>query len=190
MDFLKEIFGDKALTFAELEAALKDKNIKLANLSSGQYVDKAKLDAKISELNAANQTIKDLQETVKKFDGVDVQALQKQIADLQAKYDADLSRARLDSAVELTLATRKARNPRLVKAALDMEKIKLDGDTLLGLDEQLEAIKKSDPYLFEEEKPGPTVNSGIGHGNPLDGGNVDKFIAAATAAAGINTNQN
>jgi len=25
MDFLKEIFGDKALTFTELEAALKDK---------------------------------------------------------------------------------------------------------------------------------------------------------------------
>lgn len=35
MDFLKDIFGDKALTYAELEAALKDnKDVKLANLAA------------------------------------------------------------------------------------------------------------------------------------------------------------
>ncbi len=70
MEFLKTVFGDKPMTYAELEAALKDnKNIKLANLAGGQYVDKDKLDTKISELAAANETIKNLQETVKKFDG-------------------------------------------------------------------------------------------------------------------------
>ncbi len=38
MDFLKAIFGDKALTYAELEAALKDsKDIKLANLAGGGH---------------------------------------------------------------------------------------------------------------------------------------------------------
>ena len=38
MDFLKAIFGDKALTYSELEAALKDsKDIKLANLAGGTH---------------------------------------------------------------------------------------------------------------------------------------------------------
>lgn len=49
MEYLKPIFGDKTLTYAELEAALKDsKDVKLGNLASGQYVDKAKLDGKIA----------------------------------------------------------------------------------------------------------------------------------------------
>ena len=44
MDYLKNIFGDKSLSYAELEAALKDnKDVKLANLAAGQYIDKAKL---------------------------------------------------------------------------------------------------------------------------------------------------
>jgi len=31
---------------------------------------------------------------------------------------------------------------------LDMEKVKLDGDQLLGIDEQLKALQQSDQYLF------------------------------------------
>jgi len=31
---------------------------------------------------------------------------------------------------------------------LDMEKVKLDGEQLLGLDDQLKALQQSDPYLF------------------------------------------
>lgn len=153
MDFLKGIFGDKALTYAELEATLKDnKDVKLANLATGQYVDKGKLDTKISELNNANDTIKNLQDTVKKFDGVDVQKLQGDLAALQTKYDTDTAKIRLESALEVALLSNKARNPKLAKAALDLDKIKLDGDKLLGLDEQLTALKESDPYLFDIEQ--------------------------------------
>ena len=46
MELLKAIFGDKALTFSELEAALKDnKELKLANLAEGGYVGKEKFEA-------------------------------------------------------------------------------------------------------------------------------------------------
>ena len=150
---------------------------------------KAAATAKETELAAANQTIKNLQETVKKFDGVDVAALNQQISELQAKYDTDISAAKLGSALDLALVAGKAKNPKLVKAALDMEKIKLDGDKVLGLDEQLESIRKSDPYLFDDANPGPTLNSGLEHGDPLESGSVDKFISAATAAAGVPSDQ-
>jgi hypothetical protein len=171
MDFLKTIFGDKALTYAELEAALKDnKDIKLANLASGQYVDKAKLDGKISELNTANQTIKDLQDTVKKFDGVDPEKLKKDVSDWEQKYNNDIGKLKLDYALETALMASKAKNIKAVKALLNFDEIKLDGDKLLGLDAQLEAIKKDNDFLFEAEKQGGTqdpstvtLNSGGAH---------------------------
>ena len=63
MEFLKQIFNGNALTFDEFTAALEGrKDIKLANLAEGRYVDKDKLDT-------ANSTIKNLRETVAKFDG-------------------------------------------------------------------------------------------------------------------------
>ena len=154
MEFLKNVFGDRALTYAEFEAALKEsKDIKLANLASGQYVDKSKLDGKIGELNAANQTIKDLQETVKKFDGVDLEKLKKDVSDWEQKYNNDIGKLKLDYALETALMASKAKNTKAVKALLDLESVKLDGDKLLGLDAQLENLKQEADYLFDIEKP-------------------------------------
>lgn len=187
MDFLKELFGSDTLTFEQFSEKLKgSKDIKLANLASGQYVDKGKLDAKIIELNTANQTIRDLQDAVKKFDGVDVDGLRTSLSDLQKKYDADISAARLDNALNLALAGARVKNPKLAKGALDMSLLKLDGDKLLGLDDQLKKLKESDGYLFEEEKAPGRVGTGLDHKDSLDG-DIDKFAAAAMKGAGLNT---
>jgi len=87
--------------------------------------------------------------------------LQKQIADLQKQnaeqqktHEAELAQLKLDSAVEAALAGAKARNGKAVKAMLDMSKVKLGEDgKLAGLDEQIEALKKSDGYMFAEAGP-------------------------------------
>lgn len=170
MEYLKTAFGDKALTFSELETALKDsKTIKLANLASGAYVDKAKFDAKIGELSAANQTITTLQDTVKKFDGVDVDKLKADLASTQERYTKDLESVKFSNAIEISLLSSKARNTKAVKALLNLEEIKLDGDKLLGLDTQLEGVKKSDPYLWAEEEPKPPfVSPNPGEGTPTE----------------------
>ncbi len=71
MDFLKNVFGDKALTFAEFSQAVEaDGKIKLINLADGGYVAKEKLDKKISELSEAQATIETL-----KGNGEDVDKL-------------------------------------------------------------------------------------------------------------------
>lgn len=122
--------------------------------------------AKDGELTKANETIQGLQETVKKFDGVNPEQLKKDLADLQKKYDADISQAKLDSALELALVQSKARNTKAVRALLKAETIKLDGDKLLGLDEQLTALKKDAAYLFEDDTKQETTTvtaSGGGH---------------------------
>ena len=67
MEFLKELLGDDL--YSQVEAKLKDnKDVKLANLASGEYVSKAKYDDKEAELVKANNTITSLQDAASKFE--------------------------------------------------------------------------------------------------------------------------
>jgi hypothetical protein len=186
MEKLKALFGTDALTFEQLEEKLKDnKEIKLANLASGNYVDKKKFDDKVGELETANQTITGLQDTVKKFDGVDVEKLKNDVKDWETKYNTDVEAARVDSLVTNALYEAKAKNPQMLKKMLDMSLIKRDGDKLTGIAEQLDALKKSDGYAFEtEETKGATVNTG---GNHTGTNNIDSFTAAIMKGAGLQT---
>ena len=53
--------------------------------------EKAKTTAKDGELQKANETITELQTTIKKYDGKDPEKLQKDFEDLQKKYDDDIA---------------------------------------------------------------------------------------------------
>ncbi len=168
MEFLKAFFGDAALTYDQLAEKLAgSKEVKLANLADGAYVSKEKFAAEAQKVEAANETIRQLQETVKKFDGVDAEKLKGDFEALQEKYNADTARLALDKALDIALLSSKARDVKAVRALLDGDKIKLDGDKLTGLDEQLESLKKSHDYMFEAEKPAPIgrVDSGKDHEN-------------------------
>lgn len=187
MEYLKSVFGDKALTFAELEAALKDnKEIKLANLASGQYVDKDKFDK--AELKAGDlQTqLTAANDTIKGFKDLDPDGLKKSVKDWEKKYQDDTNALNLklteqtkNSKIEFALLTAKAKNTKAARALLDESKISLDGENLLGLNEQLETLKKDAAYLFEGEKPNnpPPPAGGSDPKNTND--EVAKWIAEA-----------
>lgn len=174
------------------ELGLADDVIDKVMAENGKDIEaiKGKLDAREKELATAQQTIQQLQDTVRKYDGVDVQKLKDEVAAWEKKYNEDLGRLKLESAMETALMSARAKNTKAVKALLNMEQIRLDGEKLLGLDEQLTELKKNEPYLFEDTSPGPTLNSGLGHGNPLESGSLDKFLSAAASAAGITRNPN
>ncbi|MCI1955362.1 MAG: phage scaffolding protein [Oscillospiraceae bacterium] len=196
---LKALFGDKALTYDQFQQAAAGKKMKLVDLSEGGYVDKHKLDDKAAELGKANETIKGLQETVKKFDGVDVDALKKQVTDAQTKYDTDVSALKRDSAVNLALVGAKARDVKAVRPFLDFDTIKLgDKGGVLGLDEQLQKLKTEKAFLFEDDKSGdgktpePSaahVDSAGEHHESPDAG-LDAFVAGAMKGAGIQSADN
>ena len=78
--------------------------------------------------------------------------------EIEENSKSEIAKIKLDSKIDLAINNAKARNVKSVKANLDFDKIKLDGDKLLGFDDQIEALKKSDSYLFEIDK---TVNKGI-----------------------------
>ena len=122
---------------------------KVMDSLDGNFVTKARF----NEINEENKTLKksvsdrDKQlEDLKKSSG-DNAALQQQISDLQ-KQNADQQ-----NAVEIALSGAKARNGKAVKAMLDMSKVKLGEDgKLSGFDEQIEALKKSDAYMFDVQQ--------------------------------------
>lgn len=159
---LKDIYGDKALTYAELEALLKDsKEVKLANLAAGQYVDKEKFDRTETQANTLQAQLTQRDTDIEELKKVDSKGLQAKIAELQTKYDTDtkelsgkLQTQTLNSKIDLALLGAKAKNTKAVRALLDAESIKLDGDNVLGLTDQLTKIQTDNPYLFGETTPG------------------------------------
>jgi len=178
MEFLKALFGDKALTFDELKAlveAAADK-IKIANLKDGGYVDKDKFTAKEAELTLTKEQITNANKQIEDFKKLDVEGIkaasEKYKSDYEAavaKSQADMSKLKFDFALDKALVTAKARNPKAVKALLDVDKLKLDGDTLIGLKEQLDPIATSDAYLFDTEETDPAVKFVKGGGAPAGG---------------------
>ena len=100
MLFLKEVLGEKYEEFKGIIDAYnsenKDKQVKLANLSTGEYVSKAKYDALESEKNNVDTQLKTANSTITalKKDNKDNEALQTEIAgykttitNLQAEAD-------------------------------------------------------------------------------------------------------
>lgn len=121
-----------------LKEQLTDRDTQLNDLSD-KVKDSEELTAEINRLKEENQTA---------------------TKELQNKLDTQAFEFKLDKA----LTGAKVKNTKAVKALLDTETIKLDGDKLLNLDEQLEALKESDAYLFEQEEstepPKPSFTTG------------------------------
>lgn len=126
--------------------------------------------------NAKKQAEKDLSERDKQLETLknstgDVETLKNTIKQLQdenkaskEQYEANISKIKLDNAIDNALGIAKAKNSRAVKALLDMEKIKFENDNLSGLDEQLKALKEAEDskFLFEEIKePAKPSFSGV-----------------------------
>ena len=150
MEFLKEILGEEL--YAQVAAKLEgNDSVKLANLATGEYVSKSKY---VDELAVKDKRIQELADTIKNFEGVDVKQLQTDVENWKIKYNQDLESARLDSAIQLAIAKSGTLSEKALMGLLDKDKIKFDKDgKLTGLDEQLEAIKKEDSFLFKAAEP-------------------------------------
>lgn len=163
------------------------------------FIPKARFD---EVNNAKKQAEKDLSdrdkqlETLKNSTG-DVETLKQTIETLQNenkaamdKYNAELAEIKLAGAVDTALLGADALNIKAVKALLDMSKIKMDGDVLLGINEQIESLKKAEDskMLFKAvevgKQKGPNF-AGVkpGEGNTGNGeSNAPKSLADAIMA--------
>ena len=141
----------------------------------GTMIPKSRFD----ELNDAKKQLdtdlaaRDTQlEELKKTAGAS-EELKGQIATLQAandtsktEYEEKIQKQSYEFALERALTDAKVKNPKAVKALLNKEAIKLDGEKLLGLHEQLKTLSESDGYLFAQDSEGKPVFKGF---TPADG---------------------
>jgi len=172
MEWLKELLKKAGIEEEKLDGVIADVNKELPK----HFIPKDKYNETTEAKKTLEADIKTRDEQLDKLkkDAGTSEELKKQIETLQAEnkttaeeWQSKVEKMQRDFALERALTTAKAKNPKAVKALLDMEKVKLDGDKLLGLDDQLKAIKESDAYLFGE--PGK-VGGGT---NPPDGGNPE-----------------
>ncbi len=72
MEELKSLFGEESLSYEQLEQKLSEvgETIKLANLKSGNYVDKAKYDKAESSINEWKTKYSALEEKTKDYDSL------------------------------------------------------------------------------------------------------------------------
>lgn len=135
--------------------------------------EKAKLTDKEAELKMATDKVAELTETVKKFDGVDVEKLKADMAAQSKKYDDDINALKLDNALTVALAGSGAKDAEIVKGLIDRSIIKLDGGNLVGVTEQLETLKKDKAFLFESAADDggadEIIDTGTQHVNPSKG---------------------
>ena len=175
-EYLKPLFEGGPLSFEQLTEKLDAADgVKLINLEDGGYVGKDKFDA----LNArANGLQAQLTEANGKLEGYDPEWKAK-AQQMQQEADQKVEAVRFDYALKAALAQAKARSPEKVAKLIERDAIKLVDGKLVGLDEQLKALKESDGYLFEGDKPAPEIvkpGSPV-YRTPAGGGDLDAFYA-------------
>ena len=176
MDFLKELFGEEALTFEQFSTAVSNKGYKLADLSTGNYVDKHKHEDAIS---AKDNAISDLNEQIKTRDK-DIKGLQKQLqgdADNETKiaeltsqletlqgdydtakkdYEARLGKQSYEFAVKefanLQQFTSNAAKKQFINEMVS-ENLKMKDGSIIGADDFMKVYKEANEDSFVVEQP-------------------------------------
>lgn len=134
---------------------------KIAIVSDGNWIPKSKFDDALDNAKDLKKQLKDrdsqLEDLKAKATGnEELTAKIQELTDLNKKtiqdYQARIQDQAFNFALKTALTDAKAKNPKAVEALLNKDSIKLDGDKLLGLEDQLKALQKSDAYLFETEQ--------------------------------------
>jgi len=157
---IKTLLGEDLTKSVEeaLKGKGKDgKDVDLVVGNDGSYVPSTKYDQLKAEKAASDKLATDVQAQLTALKATDPEKLKTDLAAAQAeaenlktKHAEELAALRMDSALDSAIHAAKGRNPKAIKALINREDLKLKDDgTLVGLD--LEALKKSDAYLFEIE---------------------------------------
>lgn len=161
-----------------VEAGIEDKAV-IDNIMQayGAGIENAKSQAK-SELQAENDALKQqLEQQTKAIqdlqakEGASAESKQ-QLEELKAQFDqykldseANLAQITKTNAVALALKDVGAYNSEDLMKFIDLDKIELGEDGKPQLEDTINSLKESSPYLFQAEDKQPNPNISV-HGNP------------------------
>lgn len=171
----REFLKNLGLEDAAIDKILNENMADIGKEKAKAAAAKADLADAQGKLTAAQSEL----ETLKKAGG-DAADIQKQLTDLQAKYDKDTGDLRtqlsdrdyvdaIGKAITgkgLKFSSKSAE--RAFTALLKEQKLELKDGELSGLDDFIKAQREADPEAFAPDKPAPKIVAGMGggHGEP------------------------
>ena len=172
-EFLQNLkVGDQPLP-KEVIDAIMDEN--------GRDIESAK--RPFADYETVKADLRNAQDALKAFDGVDVQALQSTIttlrSDLQKKdetWQAKLDAAEFDGVLKEAITKAKGRNAKAISALLDLDALRAEKDQGKAIESALTALKKENNYLFDTGSP---YAAGTGSADPAGAGNAPRSLADA-----------
>ena len=177
------------------ELGLNDDQIAAVMTSYGKEVNplKEQVDSLTSERDNLKQQVSDrdgqlddLRKNAGKNEELEatIKQLQEDNKATAAKYQNDLAAKEKGFKIEGALRDAKAKNVKAVLSLIDTEKVSVQKDgTLDGLTNQIEAVKKSDSYLFDAENAGQPIKFGGNFGNGDNNNGAGKDDIASRIAA-------
>lgn len=130
-----------------------------------------KVTAKLeTERDTLKDNLKTARDTLKTFEGVDVDKLNGKItqltSDLAAKdteYQAKIADMEFNSVLDTAISGSKARNSKTVKALLDLEALKASKNQSEDIKAAIEKVKAENDFLFESSEPikNPVAPTGV-----------------------------
>jgi hypothetical protein len=179
-DFLANFkIGDQALSKEAIDAIMAE---------NGRDIEAAKKDAV-----GLRAQLKEAQDGLKAFEGVDVDKLTGKIEALTAKLDAqakkheaELSNLKFDHALADAITAAHGRNARAISALLDVDKLRQSTDQTKDIAAAIDSLKESDSYLFDDNQGKQTPPPfAAGAGTAAHTRTDDDTFAAFRAAAGL-----
>lgn len=155
MDWLKEILTKAGVEEEKVTTIIESAKKEVPTY----YVPKNDFNEKVTEvknLSTEKQTLSSQLEELKKVDPTklneEIEKLQKANKDLEANSKKELADVKRISAIDLAIANSKTIDAISLKAHLDLDKISYDEKTgvLTGFEDQVNSIRESKKYLFEE----------------------------------------
>ncbi|QHI72894.1 phage scaffolding protein [Aminipila terrae] len=177
MEFLKEILGEKYAEFEKLindynvKPENKEKQIKLADLGTGEYVGKGKYSTMETDNNNLKEQLKTANgtiETLKKSNG-DNETLQKTIKEHEETIKnlrVDSEKSRKEYSLKDKLRSIDVTDPDyLIYKHGGVDKFNFDKDgNPIGLEETVKSYKESIPQIFKTGKADTNYNPAGGDG--------------------------
>lgn len=182
MDFLKDIFGEKPLTFDEFAAAVAGSGLQIADLSKGDYVKKETNIRVNNELTAAKKKAKEAEEALAELQGKSMTADEK----LKAALEAAAAKEK-----QFTISTNKLKAEKILASAgiaeeqysklLDRLVTDDESSTVEAVTALSEMLSKQNETAAAKAKADLIKETPKPAGNGNGGGSTEKDIGALLA---------
>ena len=158
------------------------------------FIENYKTIAEVEKITTARDNYKSqldtAQNTLKDFEGVDVNDLQGKINQLtsdlskkETEYQEKIADMEFESKLDGLINKAGAKNAKAVKALLDIEALKTSKNQDTDLQTALEACKSDNDYLFGSDEP---INSPVA---PTTSNNTPSALDGIRAAMGLTTSE-